>query len=254
VRTIAAIQADLEALARPKVNPFVAINRRAHDIWRSELDAWRIAHPSGDECYTALLAELDAVESATSSERARREAARSWGARNLPKRVAAVLEAGPDETVEAVTTAQKWLTSSKAWLVLIGASGLGKSVGAAWALRRCSEQGSTTAWAQAATLAVAAGGFSGEARAEYMRNVDVLVVDDLGTEHASDWARATLREILQSRHEDMLRTIITTNLSGAEFRDAVGERLARRIRDECVAVELRGEPMKTTNAALKEAS
>jgi hypothetical protein len=53
-----------------------------------------------------------------------------------------------------------------------------------------------------------------------------------------------------------LRTIVTSNHAGAEFRETVGVRLARRIRDECVAVELTGEPLKfgQPTASQKEAA
>jgi DNA replication protein DnaC len=222
--------------------------------WRAEIAEWRATYPDREERYEALLAEMEAIERAAAEDRARREALRDWGARHLPKRVAAVLSTGADESLEAMAVAKRWLVSPKPWLVLLGGTGLGKSVAAAWALRQCAERGATVAWAQADTMAVSAGGFGGEERAERLRHVDVLVVDDVGTEHASEFARSVMRGILQARHEDLLRTIVTSNLAGAEFRESVGVRLARRIRDECVAVELRGEPMKTTNAALKEAS
>jgi DNA replication protein DnaC len=255
-RPLDAIQSDVEALARPRF-PFSALGARTGQLgplggqlensmalWRAEIAAWRATYPDREERYEALLAEMDAAERSIAEDRARREAIKAWGARHLPRRVAAVLEAGADESIRAIDAAKRWLESPKPWLVLLGSSGQGKSISAAWALRRCAEKGATVAWAQADTLAVLAGGFGGEERAERLRHVDVLVMDDVGTEHQSEFARSVMRGILQARHEDLLRTIVTSNHAGAEFRETVGVRLARRIRDECVAVELTGEPLK----------
>jgi DNA replication protein DnaC len=265
-RPLAAIQSDIEVLGRPRF-PFSSSGARTGQLeplrgqlgnsmaaWREAMEAWRATYPDREERYEALLAEQDALERAVAEDRARRESLKAWGAKHLPGRVAKVLEAGADESIRAIEVAKRWLESPKPWLVLLGSSGQGKSIAAAWALRRCAEKGSTVAWAQADTLAVLAGGFGGEERAERLRHVDVLVMDDIGTEHASEFSRSVMRGILQARHEDLLRTIVTSNQAGAEFRETVGVRLARRMRDECVAVELTGEPLKFNNATPKETS
>lgn len=43
------------------------------------------------------------------------------------------------------------------------------------------------------------------------KNVDLLIIDDLGKEQCSDWSMSTLYSILNDRYEDMKPTIITTN-------------------------------------------
>lgn len=43
------------------------------------------------------------------------------------------------------------------------------------------------------------------------KDVDLLVIDDLGKEQCSDWSVSTLYSILNERYEDMKPTIITTN-------------------------------------------
>lgn len=255
-RPLADIQSDISALGRPRF-PFSSIGARTGQLgplsgqlgsamtaWREDMAAWRSTYPDREERYEALLAEQDALETAVAADRARRESLRAWGEKHLPRRVAKVLEAGADESIRAMEVAKRWLESPKPWLVLLGSSGQGKSIAAAWALRRCAEKGAAVAWAQADSLAVSAGGFGGEERAARLRQVDVLVMDDIGTEHASEFSRSVMRGILQARHEDLLRTIVTSNQAGAEFRETVGVRLARRMRDECVAVELTGEPLK----------
>lgn len=43
------------------------------------------------------------------------------------------------------------------------------------------------------------------------KDVDLLIVDDLGKEQCSDWSMSTLYSIFNDRYEDMKPTIITTN-------------------------------------------
>lgn len=43
------------------------------------------------------------------------------------------------------------------------------------------------------------------------REVDLLIIDDLGKERCSDWSMSTLYTIFNDRYEDMKPTIVTTN-------------------------------------------
>lgn len=43
------------------------------------------------------------------------------------------------------------------------------------------------------------------------KQVDLLIIDDLGKEQCSDWSMSTLYSILNDRYEDMKPTIVTTN-------------------------------------------
>ena len=45
------------------------------------------------------------------------------------------------------------------------------------------------------------------------KEVDLLVVDDLGKEQCTDWSVSTLYSILNDRYEDMKPTIVTTNFN-----------------------------------------
>lgn len=45
------------------------------------------------------------------------------------------------------------------------------------------------------------------------KDVDLLIIDDLGKEQCTDWSMSTLYSILNDRYEDMKPTIITTNYS-----------------------------------------
>lgn len=234
--------AALAALGRPQM-PLLPDWAPQKAAWRVELARWQQETPEAEQRYVEALEAIRAEEQRAEGDRRRRERLSVWGERNrLPARVRKALEAPEDN--RAMATAIGWLTQPKPWLVLMGSTGVGKSVAAAAALHRCFEQGSSVAWVEAADIATTAGGFTGQERAEKLRAVDVLVVDDVGTDQANDWALSILRGILQHRHEEQLRTILTTNLNGPDFRAHVGPRVADRIRGECVAVNLDGRSMR----------
>ena len=56
---------------------------------------------------------------------------------------------------------------------------------------------------------------------------DLLVLDDLGTEPGTDWAKAKLDAVIDYRYQGRLPTVIATNAVGDELSD----RLASRLRD-----------------------
>lgn len=49
------------------------------------------------------------------------------------------------------------------------------------------------------------------------REVDLLIIDDLGKEQVTDWSVSTLYSILNDRYEDMKPTIITTNFGSDDL-------------------------------------
>lgn len=61
-------------------------------------------------------------------------------------------------------------------------------------------------------------------------SVDLLLIDDLGSEYHTDWAQVELDNIITSRHNNRKATIITTNLLNAEeFENVYGARIADRL-------------------------
>lgn len=62
-----------------------------------------------------------------------------------------------------------------------------------------------------------------------LKEVDYLVLDDLGAERSSDWATSLIYSILNKRS----RTIITSNLSPDKLSDRYGKRVASRILKGC---------------------
>lgn len=75
-------------------------------------------------------------------------------------------------------------------------------------------------------------------RFQAVRNAPFLVLDDLGTESASSWAKEKLFQIIDHRYVTQLPTVITTSKSMEE----INERIVSRLLDErrCTVVALTG--------------
>jgi DNA replication protein DnaC len=90
---------------------------------------------------------------------------------------------------------------------------------------------------------------------------EVLVLDELGAAKPTEWVWDTVAQVLNSRYNNQLTTIITTNYantaplgvesgSNGQIRasmreetlgDRIGERMRSRLQEMCVVVEMRGE-------------
>jgi DNA replication protein DnaC len=95
---------------------------------------------------------------------------------------------------------------------------------------------------------------------------EVLVLDDLGAQKPNEWVWDTVALILNTRYNDKLSTIITTNYldlpAGAGFKtdkegakparsedtlgDRIGDRMRSRLAEMCVRVEMVGEDFRQT--------
>lgn len=134
----------------------------------------------------------------------------------------------------------EWLDADPAWLLLLGASGRGKSgllASALWELvRRGREVRFMTApdlfdWIRASydeTL-----GVRESDRLAELRTVDVLAIDDLGQEHATPWVRMRLWTLLNARYAARLRTAVSTNLDELALLDRIGDSAHARIEHAC---------------------
>lgn len=67
-----------------------------------------------------------------------------------------------------------------------------------------------------------------------LENVPLLILDDLGAETISTWARDRLFEIINHRYNEERPVVITTNLQADDLKIALGERTCDRIREMCV--------------------
>jgi DNA replication protein DnaC len=74
-----------------------------------------------------------------------------------------------------------------------------------------------------------------------LENRGVLIVDDLGTEKASDWVAETLHKIVDKRYREVLPMIITSNLSLDQLAERIGDRIPSRLSEMCEVIKLDGD-------------
>lgn len=245
------LEAAIATLGRPSLS--LAGLREILDTG-ARARAWDAAHPEAAAQHRALCAELEVElrrEEAQEAERLHAERVLRTSAAKLERSgvgqraLAAATEPQPTEALVAV---QRWLgDASRTWLVLCGARGTGKSVAATWAVRHAITTGSTAAFRRASELAKLSGFDAGAAELESLKRVDLLVLDDVGTEQLNEWARAQFHELCDYRHENYGRTVVTSNLqwrgpSGLEAR--LGERICDRVAQAGTLVQLAGSSMR----------
>jgi DNA replication protein DnaC len=136
----------------------IGVDPKAIEAWRVELAAWNAANPERQSDYVRLLEEWDAYDAAQADRHAGAAALTRAG---VPSRVLAAAMAARD--TPAVALAREWLAGSKPWLVLMGGTGVGKSVAAAVALAAASKARQSCLWVPAVELTTRADNESIEA-------------------------------------------------------------------------------------------
>lgn len=76
-----------------------------------------------------------------------------------------------------------------------------------------------------------ANGVAYDDRFNAIRNAHLLVLDDLGTENATPWAREKLFQIINHRYNEQLPTVITSNQDFKNDPRRIEERILSRILD-----------------------
>ncbi|MBA2442060.1 MAG: ATP-binding protein [Rubrobacter sp.] len=83
---------------------------------------------------------------------------------------------------------------------------------------------------------------------EAVKNADLLILDDLGSEKATLWVQERLFVIINHRYRETLPTVITSNTAPRDLGGQLGERTASRIFAMCTGVELEGSDYRETAA------
>ncbi len=73
-----------------------------------------------------------------------------------------------------------------------------------------------------------------------LAEVDLLHLDDVGTEKTSAWVLEQLYAIINARYEDEKSVIITTNLDREQLGEQIHERTASRLEEMCDLIPLYG--------------
>lgn len=90
-----------------------------------------------------------------------------------------------------------------------------------------------------------------------LKNASLLILDDLGAENSTDWAKEKIYEIIDSRYRDKKPIIITTNLSLEQLKEKMAGddgvyRTYDRIIEICTPVEAKGKARRIETAKAKQ--
>lgn len=75
-----------------------------------------------------------------------------------------------------------------------------------------------------------------------VRDAEVLVIDDFGQEHGTEWSRSMLWDLVNARSAAMKQTIYTSNLNPEQLAKRAGEATASRILEDATVINLAGFP------------
>jgi DNA replication protein DnaC len=160
----------------------------------------------------------------------------------------------PLKPTTALTATKKWLANPKAppTLVLVGGTGCGKSVAAAFASLYAMHR--TVKWRSANALVRAFAQLYGDGPAQQQQcfDCDLLVMEDVGTESDASRLESAMIELLEARGKDPdRRVLITTNLTQAAlFQAYPDERLHSRLSPRLAAwVYCTGDDMRKGDPA-----
>ncbi len=119
---------------------------------------------------------------------------------------------------EAYNAARKFAQDPSNWLLMIGGYGCGKTHLAAAIANEALQRGVALYFAVVPDLLdFLRATFDPNSEATYderfdkIRNLPLLILDDLGTENSKPWAREKLYQIINHRYNAKLPTVITTN-------------------------------------------
>lgn len=133
----------------------------------------------------------------------------------------------------AYERAKEYAQNPEGWLILMGGYGCGKTHLAAAIANHCINRGQAALFIPAPDLLDhLRATFNPESpipydqRFEEVRNAPLLILDDLGTENATPWAREKLYQIFNHRYNAQLPTVITTNRPWEEIDPRLRSRMS----------------------------
>lgn len=207
--------------------------------FHADLDAWGAAHPEAKARREELLGGINNLKEALRESRAvarrNERTIERLKAMGVGERTIGALQS-PRQT-QALKALSPWAFGGGWALVLVGGPGAGKTVAAAQAAFEALQRGETVEWV--ATLQASranAFGPEAEARERAWMGADLLVVDDVGAEFASDAWRSILGAVLDARWGNNLSTLLTSNLTLPELKERLGARTMDRIAQDGMVV------------------
>lgn len=139
-------------------------------------------------------------------------------------------------------------------LLIVGTTGTGKTHQAYGAVRSLITVGVRLRWKATTAADLYADlrprpGHDGERELMDMARCPLLIIDDLGAAKSSEWTEEITMRLINRRYNEMLPTLITTNLGMADLREYLGDRVASRLTEMTDKVILDGPDRRRAIAA-----
>jgi DNA replication protein DnaC len=205
--------------------------------------AWSREHPAPILCRDCL-EEVTALQSEPFESEAQEQT--EWKARNIPRRYRCLTFA---DFVATTPSQQEALEACRdhadEGVYLEGRAGVGKTLLVACAIKYGLDGSlfvSITELLDDIRLGFSGGGHDLFARA---KRAPRLVIDDLGAEQITDFARERIYVLLNERYNACLPLMVTTNCKPRLLAERIGEGVASRIAGLCARrIEVVGEDMR----------
>lgn len=143
------------------------------------------------------------------------------------------------ETIKKFTS----LDNNDKVLILLGAKGLGKTHLGSAIIRNCG--GKFISIEELIFKYESAQDFHAKTNREELMdlysNTKMLVIDEIGRSMQQEKENALLNYILRRRYENMLPTVLISNLSKSDLLKKLGEAVLDRLKETCISVEFEGE-------------
>ncbi|GAA0285877.1 hypothetical protein GCM10010302_25200 [Streptomyces polychromogenes] len=142
-------------------------------------------------------------------------------------------------------------------LLIVGTTGTGKTHQAYGAVRSLVSAGVRLRWKATTAADLYAElrprpGHDGERELLDLARCPLLIVDDLGAARNSEWTEEITMRLINRRYNEMLPTLLTTNLGMADLREHIGDRVASRLTEMTDKVILDGPDRRRALAAERQ--
>ncbi|MFJ8107965.1 ATP-binding protein [Streptomyces sp. NPDC096132] len=139
-------------------------------------------------------------------------------------------------------------------LLIVGTTGTGKTHQAYGAIRSLLLAGVRLRWKATTAADLYAElrprpGHDGERELMDLARCPLLIIDDLGAAKNSEWTEEITMRLINRRYNEMLPTLITTNLGMVDLRQHIGDRVASRLTEMSDKVILDGPDRRRSLAA-----
>ena len=143
-------------------------------------------------------------------------------------------------------------SNSSCNLILTGGTGLGKTFLSSCVAKSMGEKGIPVSFMSAfdmlRTLENEHFGRAEGNTMDHLLTIDLLIIDDLGSEPPSNLYETFLYNIINGRINRKMPTIISTNLDGPAMRTKYHDRLASRVMSEYKSLRFRGDDIRQIKA------